>query len=223
MSDSLLELRQGIGSPATSPRLEHRILPDIHSPSRPPSAVDTSSDDAADLFPLSQLPSSSSGDALPSVRLSSCLSPGGRKLSCEIVRGRPQSANDEGNGGSIAAVIRRLQKNKTDEEAGLRQSDDGGVSALIQIGSDAAGAFDSFEGSSRQLHSENMINLMDCKRVSHCITIPTDGTLMMSALEAGEVMIVKDSLVYLGRKRLVRANGLAGDMCMMPFTYNNVF
>ena len=105
-------------------------------------------------------------------------------------RGQHRSANSGPQrrvSAHISSTIRRIQRRS---------------STVITVGAAAAGLLqigDSNEDLEQQIAAGYGISRQHSNvntRSSICVTIPTDGTLMMSALEAGEVMTVKNSLCY---------------------------
>ena len=138
----------------------------------------------------------------------------GRAMSRSISTG--QSASAARAAAAAAAVIRRGSRRTTlitaagASAAGLMHIGDGPMDSDRPSHESSSMVSSHSSGHIQGLWSAQRRKL----RVPNCINIPTDGTLLMSALEAGDVMTVKDSLVYLGRKRVVGGAEGGGGSCV---------
>ena len=129
----------------------------------------------------------------------------GRLMSRSLSTGHRNNSSAVQTAAAIASTIRRIRRrSSTVTAAGAA------AAGLLHIGDstggDGAGGHRTSalsSGSFALAYSGNHALPASRRFFGNCVSIPTDGTLLMSALEAGDVMTVNDSLVYLGRKRVV--------------------
>ena len=196
VAEAVNRLRRAITSLPEGSGLLQTAPADIFVPSRPANPEAQTSSESASQVEVSVGIEGISGDQSGEVL------PLGRLISRSVSSGHRQGSAAVQTAAAIAATIRRIKRRSSvitaagAAAAGLLHIGDGGSGDIALTRTSASSGSFAFSGSNQQLQQP-------APRAATCVSIPTDGTLLMSALEAGDVMTVKDSLVYLGRKRVV--------------------